>query len=162
MISALSRMLSRLSLWMSAIGLTAMTLIIGWQVFARYVLDAAPAWAEQASLFLMLWFILFAAAAGVREGFHIRLTLLQDSLGENRRKWLVMFCQLVVGLFGLAMAISGVQLSAATWHHEIPTLGISRGYAYFPTVAAGVLIAFFAAEQIAATARGKRIEPLWS
>lgn len=76
----LSRILSQISLWFSAAGLLGMTGIIGWQVFARYVLNAAPAWTEQAALFLMLWFILFAAAAGVREGFHIKISLLQDSL----------------------------------------------------------------------------------
>ena len=58
MISTVSRFLSRAALYASALGLVGMTLIIGWQVFARYVLNAAPSWTEQASLLLMLWFIL--------------------------------------------------------------------------------------------------------
>jgi TRAP-type C4-dicarboxylate transport system permease small subunit len=47
-----SRMISRATLMLAGVGLLAMTGIIGWQVFARYVLNASPAWAEQAALVL--------------------------------------------------------------------------------------------------------------
>lgn len=160
--SALSRLLSRLSLWFSAAGLVAMTGIIGWQVLARYILGDAPAWAEQAALFLMLWFILFAAAAGVREGFHIRLSLLQDSLSEKRRKIILLLCHGVVGAFGVGMATGGWQLIAETWQHTIPTLGLSRGLAYIPLMIAGALITFFAGEQMVAEWRDQKVDPLWS
>ncbi|WP_217905175.1 TRAP transporter small permease [Altererythrobacter lutimaris] len=139
-----------------------MTAIIGWQVFGRYLLGDAPAWAEQAALFLMLWFILFAAAAGVREGFHIRLSLLQDSIGEASRKTAAMICHLVVLLFGAGMAWGGAELALATWQHDIPTLGLPRGLAYAPLPAAGVLIMFFSVEHILAERSGSKVEPLWS
>jgi len=159
---ALSKLLSRLSLWFSAFGLVAMTGIVGWQVIGRYVLDDAPAWAEQAALFLMLWFILFAAAAGVREGFHIRLSLLQDSIAEARRRLVAMVCHAAVGAFGLAMAYGGGQLVVDTWQHAIPTLGLPRGLGYIPLACAGALIAFFALEHIIAQWRGTKVEPLWN
>lgn len=160
--TALSRLLSRLSLWFSALGLVAMTGIIGWQVAARYLLGDAPAWAEQAALLLMLWFILFAAATGVREGFHIRLSLLQDTAPDRYRKPLSLLCHTIVGAFGLGMTAGGWQLMSETWHHVIPTLGLSRALAYIPLTAAGVLIVFFASEHIAAEARGQKVEPLWN
>jgi hypothetical protein len=50
-----------------AAGLVLMTAIIGWQVFGRFVLGSSPSWAEQAALILMIWYVFFAAAAGVRE-----------------------------------------------------------------------------------------------
>lgn len=139
-----------------------MTIIIGWQVIGRYALSNAPAWAEQAALFLMLWFILFAAAAGVREGFHIRLSLLQDSLSEGRRKILAVLCHAIVGTFGVAMAYGGGQLIAETWQHTIPTLSLPRGLGYVPLAVAGLLIAFFALEHILAERIGRKVEPLWS
>lgn len=160
--SALSRRLSRLALWFSAAGLVAMTGIIGWQVFARYLLGNSPAWAEQAALFLMLWFILFAAAAGVREGFHIRLSLLQDSIAPARRRRVALLCHAIVAAFGLAMAGGGALLVGETWQHVIPTLGLSRGLAYVPLAASGALIVFFALEHLVATWRGREVEPQWS
>ncbi|HWM28732.1 MAG TPA: TRAP transporter small permease subunit, partial [Woeseiaceae bacterium] len=66
-ITGLSAGISRSAQWFAGIGLLLMTLIIGWQVFARYVLNDSPAWAEQAALLLMIWYVMFAAAAGVRE-----------------------------------------------------------------------------------------------
>ncbi len=159
---ALSRFLSRMALYVSAMGLIGMTLIIGWQVFARYVLNAAPSWTEQAALLLMLWFILFAAAAGVREGFHIRLSLLQDTLSARPAKALKLACHLVVLLFGVFMAWGGSELVAATWHHRIPTLNLPRGFAYLPIVGSGGLIVLFAFEQMLAEWQGREVRPLWN
>jgi TRAP-type C4-dicarboxylate transport system permease small subunit len=157
-----SRFLSRLALYLSAAGLVAMTAIIGWQVFARYVLKSAPSWTEQASLYLMLWFILFAAAAGVREGFHIRLTMLQESLPAAASKFLQMICHAVVLVFGGFMVAGGLELAHETWDHTIPTLGLPRGSAYLPMAGAGVLIVFFSLEHMIALLRGKEIQSTWN
>lgn len=159
---ALSRLLSRGALVFSALGLIGMTAIIGWQVFSRYVLSAAPAWTEQAALYLMLWFILFAAAAGVREGFHIRIAIVEASLSERAGRALRTACHLVVLGFGVAMAWNGVGLVTYTWQHDIPTLSLPRGSAYIPIVGAGLLIAFFAFEQVICEVRGEQVEPLWN
>jgi len=159
---ALSALLSRAALVVSAIGLIGMTLIIGWQVFARYILNAAPAWTEQGALYLMLWFILFAAAAGVREGFHIRISILSQSLRGPAATGLNVLCHLIVGVFGAFMAWSGAGLVAETWQHTIPTLGLPRGSAYIPIAVAGGLIVFFALEQVIAELRGKEVKALWN
>lgn len=161
MFERLSRRVSMAALHASAAGLVGMTAIIGWQVFARYVLGSAPAWTEQAALFLMLWFILFAAAAGVREGFHIRLSLLQDSVPPTAARRLALASHLAVLLFGLFLAKGGAELAAATWAHDAPALGIPRGAFYLPLAGAGLLIALFAAEHIAALFTGRTVEPLW-
>ena len=79
--------LSRLLIAFGAIGLLAMTAIIGWQVFGRLVLNSSPSWTEQASLILMIWYVMFAAAAGVYEGFHIRIALLEEKLGPRVPKF---------------------------------------------------------------------------
>lgn len=160
--ASFSKFLSRLSLWFSALGLVGMTAIIGWQVFARYALNASPAWTEQASLFLMLWFILFASAAGVRENFHIRISLALDLSTGTKHQVMAVLGNAVVVLFGLAMVYNGIILVTETWQHTIPTLGLPRGTAYFPVVLAGALIAFFALEQIAAEITKKEVEKLWN
>ena len=158
----LSRFLSHMALWLSALGIVTMTLIMVWQVIGRYVLDNAPAWTEQAALFLMLWFVQFAAAAGVREGFHIRIALFDHSLQGWRRLANSVFCHLVVAGFGAAMVMGGAALIKATWSHDIPTLGLPRGLAYAPLAVSGALIVFFALEHIMAELRGERVEPLWN
>ena len=131
-----------------AFGLFAMTIIIGWKVFGRYVLDSTPNWAEQSALVLMIWYVCFAAAAGVREGFHIRIVALENTLAPKSQKILRLFGDVVVGICGITMLIWGGQLVVGTWNHAVPTLGIPRGAVYLALPIAGSLIALFSLERI--------------
>lgn len=154
MISWLSRLavvthkLTRLALILSAAGLVLMTLIIGWQVFARYVLNASPAWSETLALLLMLYYIMLAAAVGVYEEFHLGLKIVFDSAPANIRRPLDIFNNALIAVFGVAMLIYGTQLAEFTADHVIPTLNISRAFAYWPFAAAGLLISVFALERL--------------
>lgn len=161
-LARLSAATSQFARWFAGAGLLVMTLIISWQVFARYVLNASPPWAEQASLLLMIWYVLLAAAAGVREGFHIRITVIEGAVSPGLRRYMQLFAHAVVGLFGVAMAVWGTELMAATWGHVIPTLGLPRAVAYIPFPIAGVLILGFSVEQMLAAARGTGVRQQWN
>ena len=165
MSSALPRFSEKVSIavrWFASAGLLLMTAIITWQVFARYVLNNSPTWGEQAALLLMIWFVMFAAAAGVREGFHIRIVVVADNLPQKPKQFVHLFAHAVVGLFGLAMVWFGVELVREVWQHVIPTLGLSRGYAYVPIPIAGLLIFGFALEHVVADIRGREVSKLWN
>ena len=149
---ACSRALSRISqllLHLSGIGLILMTGIIGWQVFGRYVLNDSPAWSETLALILMLYYVMLAAAVGVRQGFHLGLRIIVDNLPPRSRSWVLTLNSLLVAAFGILMLIHGVSLVAYTADHLVPTLWISRSVAYWPFVASGLLMAIFALERIA-------------
>lgn len=147
-LALLTHQLTRWALIVSATGLAIMTLIIGWQVFARYVLNDSPAWSEPVALLLMLYYILLTAAVGVYEGFHLGLKVVIDNVSARVRRVLTIINYCLVGFFGLLMLIYGTQLAEYTFGHVIPTLGISRAAAYWPFAAAGLLILVFSIEQI--------------
>ena len=140
--------LAKVLIDLASIGLVLMTVIVGWQVFGRFVLNSSPSWSEQASLILMIWYVSFAAAAGVREGFHIRIVALEEAVPSNIRFGLQIFNEIVVGFCGVAMCIWGGELVLRTWGHVIPSLGISRGFAYLGLPLSGFLIALFSVERI--------------
>ena len=145
------RWMSRLSdavMLLAAAGLIAMTGTVGVQVFARYVLNESPPWSESLALLLMLYFILLAAAIGVREGFHLRVRLLADRIPAKARRALQRGIDVVVGLFGACMAANGLYLAESTAEHLIPTLGISRAAAYWPFVISGALMCLFSFERV--------------
>ena len=79
------RALARLALWIAAVGMIAMTAMVAWQVFSRYVLNASPSWTEAASILVMSWFIFLGAAVGVRENFHMGFDVLVHFLPDARR-----------------------------------------------------------------------------
>jgi TRAP-type C4-dicarboxylate transport system permease small subunit len=131
----------------SAFGLVLMTVIVGWQVFGRYVLNSTPSWSEEAALTLMIWFVSLAAAAGVRQGFHIRIVAVEDAVPPGVRKIMQLASNLVVAACGLAMLVWGGELVVLTWDHVIPSLGISRGLAYLGLPISGALMALYAVER---------------
>jgi len=125
-----------------------MTFIIGWQVFGRYILNSSPSWSEQAALTLMIWLVFLAGAAGVRDGFHIRIIAVENALSQSRRKAMRKMSHMIVGLCGLAMLYWGAELVIRTWSHVIPSLGLPRGVAYLGIPISGALIALFSIEKI--------------
>lgn len=131
----------------AAIGLVAMAAIVIWQVFGRFVLDSSPSWTEQAALVLMIWYVMFASAAGVHEGFHIRISLLEDRLGP-RAAGLRQVTALIVLALGLVLLVYGAQLVWLVRGNAMPSLGISRAVAYVPMPIAGLLMALFALPQV--------------
>ncbi|WP_160120643.1 TRAP transporter small permease [Rhodovarius lipocyclicus] len=50
------------------------------QVVMRYVFLAAPSWSEELAVLMFSWATLGGLALGVREGFHVALTLLPEAL----------------------------------------------------------------------------------
>lgn len=162
LLGKLTRALSWFFIAAAGFGLLAMTAIIGWQVFARYALNDSPAWAEQSALFLMVWFISLAAAAGVREGTHIRMEVTEGAVAPRFRPAVRIACHLVVAAIGIGMAIWGADLVAQTWEFGIPTLAVPRGAAYLPIPVAGALSALFSLEHILAELQGKKVCPLWN
>lgn len=150
----------------AAVGLVLMTLIIGIQVFGRFVLNSSPSWSEQAALTLMIWFVTLAAAAGVRDGFHIRIVALENAVSPTMKRVLRVMADVVVALCGLAMLIWGGDLVQRTWGHTIPSLGLPRGLAYAGLPISGAFIVLFALERVVEEISGDIVEdeedPRWS
>lgn len=165
LLSKITRRASDILLKLGAAGLVLMTAIVGWQVFGRYILNSSPSWSEQASLTLMIWYVAFAAAAGVREGFHIRITVIEDIAPKKVKRVMRLAADLVVAGCGVAMAIWGTELVVKTWSHVIPSLGLPRGMAYLGLPIAGALIALFSLERLLEEAKGRKVpeeESRWS
>lgn len=140
--------LSQAAALLAGAGLIAMTAIICLQVFARYLLNDSPPWTEALALLLMLYFVLLAAAIGVREAFHLRVRLLVDRVPVSLRGPLLAGIDVVTGLFGAFMVVNGLRLAELTGGHTIPTLGVSRAAAYWPFVIGGALIIIFSIERV--------------
>ena len=125
-----------------------MTAAIGWQIFGRKVLNDSPAWSEPLAMLLLLYCVLLGAAAGVREGFHLRLRLLESLLSAKRVVALGRAVDALVAGFGVLMVLNGLALAEFMGGHLIPTLGVSRAMTYWPFIVSGALIAVFAFDNL--------------
>ncbi|KQR73126.1 TRAP transporter small permease [Rhizobium sp. Leaf341] len=150
-------MLNRLALYLAGFGIIVMTLIIGWQVFGRYVLNDTPSWSEPLSLHLMSWFILLGAAVGVRESVHLGLDLVHHMVSPTIQKIMDQVSLGLITLFGIAMVYYATLLAMGTWSARIPVLGWPGGVDFFPMIAGGALIALFAAERFIDVSLGQEV-----
>lgn len=161
--STYSKMASRLSvvsLVAAGLGLIAMTGIVAWTVFGRYVLNATPTWGEPASLFLMLWFILLGGAVGVREMDHMGFDIALFYAKGTWKSLLVFVNEALVSLFGLAMVFFGSELAAKVWGDRIAMIGISKGWDYVPIIVGGLLITLFSIEKLLLQLSGLKAHPM--
>jgi TRAP-type C4-dicarboxylate transport system permease small subunit len=156
----LRRVSSLLALLAAGLGLIAMTVIVAWTVFGRYILNSTPTWGEPVSLFLMLWFILLGGAVGVRELDHMGFDI---ALHYAQGKWkaaLIVINEALVTLFAFAMVWYGTELAAKVWSDRLPMIGISKGWDYIPIVGGGFLIALFSIEKLLLFFTGQKPEPM--
>lgn len=151
-VSAALDLVARGAILLAGVAMVAMVLIVAWGVFGRFVLNDTPAWAEASALLLLAWVILGAAAAGVREGFHMGFDTLRDVLPAPLTRLFRVLSDLVVTVFGAAMAWYGGELALEVWDATLPTLRLPGTVEYLPLVMGGVLITLFGLERLLAHA----------
>lgn len=149
--------LSRLSLYIAGLGIIIMTIIVGWQVFGRYVLNDSPSWSEPLSLYLMLWFIMLGAAVGVRESVHLGLDIVRHVMPPAVKRAMDLLSLGLIVLFGIGMAYYASLLAAGTWTSTLPVLGWPGGVDFIPMIVGGVMIAIFGSERFVDVALGEEI-----
>jgi TRAP-type C4-dicarboxylate transport system permease small subunit len=160
-LAAAGRTLSALSngaLYLAGIGLVAMTAIVFWQVFMRYVLNLGNAWTELSAIMIMSWFIFLGAAVGVRENYHLGFDVLLYVLPPGSKRALRTLSDIVVLAFALGMVWYGIALMRLQWSEVMPSLGISGAFRYLPLAAGGVLISLFSLERILLRLSGAEVD----
>lgn len=140
--------LSSLALWTSGVCLVAMTVIVGMQVFSRYVLNFSLTWAEPLGIQLMGWFIFLGAAVGVRENFHLGLDLLRHFASPRLNAAMDAVSMTFISIFGGFVTWYAIQLAQRTWDTTISGLGISGAWDFAPLIGAGALLTIFAIERL--------------
>jgi TRAP-type C4-dicarboxylate transport system permease small subunit len=146
-----ARILSALStttLYIAGAGLVAMSIIVLWQVFVRFVLGWGQSWTEVTALIIMSWFIMLGAAVGVRENYHLGFDVLLYVLPKGSKKVLRTVSDLVVVAFAVGMVVYGIALMRLQWNERLPSIGISGAFRYLPVATGGALIILFSLERM--------------
>jgi len=157
-ISAAMNALSSASLWLAGIGLVAMTLIVAYQIYMRFIVNASPPWTEAASIMIMSWFIFLGAAVGVRENFHMGFDVLLYFLPPSAKPWLRGITDVAIFGFAFGMIYFGGELALRGWSVRIPVLGLPQTFTYLPIVISGVLMCLFSLERLMLRLAGEPVD----
>ena len=118
------------------------------QVLLRYAFNVTLSWSEELSLGLFTWTVLLMAALGVREGFHVRMSLLIQRLPAGPRLWAERAIHLLTTAVGGFLAWSGWRYFADTHGTTSAAIGYPIELLHASALACGVLIALFALEAL--------------
>jgi TRAP-type C4-dicarboxylate transport system permease small subunit len=109
-------------------------------IFFRYVIGYALSFPEELSMLLFAWLVLLAGSLGVREGFHVRLTFITNTLPSIIRKVLVHLVTLGIMVFGGVLLYSGQDLVTRTAGDLSATIRYPIEILYYPAPICGALI----------------------
>lgn len=141
--------LHRLCMVVAGTCLVAITLMIPWGVFTRYVLNSASSWPEPMAVLLMIWFSFLSAALCYRENLHIGVAVIPMMLTGKARTaigWAIELCMMGTNLF---MFWWGIKLVQTTWYQSIADFPwFSVGASYLPVPIGGLITALFVVERL--------------
>jgi len=133
----------------SAVALVAITLVIPYGVFMRYVMNSASSWPEPFSVLAMVLFSFVGGAAAYRANVHIAVQMLTDAVPAPARRALLLLADVAMVATALFMMVYGTQLVRATWGQtiaEFPTLSV--GITYLPIPVGGLFTLLFIVERL--------------
>ena len=136
-------------IWVAGLSILAISLIIPWGVFARYILGTGASWPEPTAILLMMVFTFIGAAASYRAGAHMAVAMLTDRLPPAVKSAASIVAQLLMATMCLFMAIWGTKLCLSTWNQfmsALPTLRV--GITYMPIPVGGFLTLIFVLEKL--------------
>ncbi|BDM24424.1 MULTISPECIES: TRAP transporter small permease [Pseudomonas] len=141
--------LYRACIWVAGLSILAMSLIIPWGIFARYVLGTGSSWPEPVSILLMVLFTFIGAAASYRAGAHMAVAMITDRLPDPVRRLVAVFTQLLMVGVCVFMTWYGYKLCVTTWNQYMASLPSVRvGMSYAPIPVGGVLTLIFVLEKL--------------
>jgi TRAP-type C4-dicarboxylate transport system permease small subunit len=102
--------------------LTILLLVVGAQIFARYVLNHSLFWSEELARYLFIYLVFLGAAIVLRREGHIQVSFFVEQLSPRlRRAVAVLGDLLLLGFAGIVFTQS-VRLAAMVW--TVPTAAL--------------------------------------
>lgn len=140
----------------TALLFAALTLTVLWQVFARQVLNSAPAWTSEAANYLFVWTAMVAIAFVFGERGHMAVLFAAERLPLAARKGVAVFVQLcVIAFCALVMVWGGTRSAGNAWLQNSIALPTTIGPMYLIMPIAGVCIIFYAVCHLLEDLRGE-------
>ena len=110
--------------------LTCMVVIVFANVISRYYLNAALAWSEEVTRFMLIWMVFLGAVLAYVNDEHLGLDILVKSLPRRLRLSVAVLVDVLI-MFAVWLLIHGASmLSVGSWEWEAPATSVPYGYIY--------------------------------
>ena len=109
-----------------------MTVLIGVQIFMRYVMGASLSWSEELARYFFIWATYIGIAYAVRKDAHIRVTMGTDLLAPGGQIYGRVLTHVIFGAFALFVMYQGWFMVEKTFRfgQKSASLGLPMGILY--------------------------------
>jgi len=136
-------LLGNFNLLFCSVALVVLTVIFGWLVFGRYVLNATPTWVEQVSLLLVVYIGFLGASVGIHKKTHLGVSVFREISPKPVQRLFELMSHVIMTGFGLVMVVYGYKLTVFRWPTEIPLIHVTEGLRAIPIMLSGICIVLF-------------------
>ena len=135
--------LSRISMLVSGVALVVLTVIFGWLVFGRYVLNSTPTWVEQVSLLLIVLIGFVGASVGIHRNTHLGVSYFRDVAPRPVRRVFEFISHIGLMIFGALMMVNSYELVLFKWTSLIPLIHVPEGLRAIPIMLCGAFVLLY-------------------
>lgn len=140
--------------------LSAMIIVVTWQVISRYVLNAPSTFSEELLRFGVIWLSLIGAAYASGRSTHMAVDLFKDMAKGRLRLILDFLVPVAFIVFAVTVLIlGGMQAVIISAQQYSAVLRVPMGAIYAALPTSGVLIVLYSILNIAELLRGRHVEP---
>ncbi len=123
--------------------LSLMSVLIGSQVFMRYVMNASLTWSEELARYAFIWCTYIGVACAVKRNAHICVEAAVNRLPALYQRYATILAHLLFIFFAALVMKEGYALTLKifSFGQKSSSLGIPMGWIYLaPTVGFGLVI----------------------
>ena len=149
--------INAISIWIAVIGLGIVILLIGGNVFSRYLFSKSYSWAEELSYILFTWSVFFGASEVFGKRGLICIDVFISHFPKAAQKLVFMIIDVILLFINICLIAWTIMLMQST-SRITPMLRISYVYVYFGMLLSFIFSAFHSVKFLVNRIRGGEIE----
>ena len=119
----------------------AISLIVLWQVFTRFILNNPSSWSEEFSRYLLIWISLLGGSLGLSNGTHMGLVVVTDRIrNQTVRTVIHILAYVVCGGIGYIFVKYGYAYALNGMNRTMMCCKLKMGYIYMMIPICGIIM----------------------
>jgi len=125
----------------------AFILSVLFQIYARFFLESAPPWTEEASRFFFLYAVGFSAALAAKDNEYVYIDTIYNYMSPVMKKVIDIFISIIVTMLFLIMSIYAIDYIFLGVTEKSPSMGISMAWSFGSILVMAVSMVIYYAKE---------------
>lgn len=126
---------------LSCTGFIVSTLI---QIYARFFMESAPSWTEEASRFFFIYAVSFAAGLAMKGGYYVHFDVVYNKMKPKYQNLLNVLVSVFTIILFIILTVYAIQFVMVGLPEHSPSLSASMAIAFSSMVVMGAFITLYA------------------